>query len=126
MYNLKSGMQSTLSSTSSCFPSLTGTDDAVESNGTSADGGPEADVVDFDEFYAWASATVPLLYLCFSGFIYSRICPSLPIPLALSFQLPSLREKSSIIERTDQLFNLALTNASVSAESYDGRCNMTS
>lgn len=74
---------------------------------------PISSPIDFDEFYVWASQTVPLLHLCFASFIYSRLCTCLAIPDALSFRLPQLREKSNIITRDDQLFNLAAANAAV-------------
>ena len=48
------------------------------------------------------------------GFIYKRVCPGLAIPPSLRMPLPFLMEKSSIIQRDEELFGLALASAAVS------------
>jgi len=92
-------------SASNLYPSPT---ESTPSPATNASG-----VLSFEDFYQWVNQTVPLLYECMGGFIYRRVCPGFPIPPTLRLPLPFLMEKSTIVEKNEQLFGLALASAKV-------------
>jgi len=81
----------------------------------------EEPAVSFDEFYAWATASFPLLYQPFAAFIYSRLfCNSssvggaaLPLPPSLRLTLPKLLSPSFILTSNYTVFGLALASPSL-------------
>ena len=77
----------------------------------------EEPAVSFEEFYAWATESFPLLYQPFAAFIYSRLFgnsemdgPSLPLPPSLRLAQPELLSPSFILSSRHSLFGLALAS----------------